>query len=172
MVERNFLGSWGAMAAGLGFLAAGVFILAVPPDTVLNTAAGPVGQLLIGVSGLVLGGGGFVLGLRSLVRPRVLLRYGPEGVTVDRYPPVAWIDIESIVVRQVNYGSGAQLLLRLRADGHVPRPRRGVVAPLLHVIGGAVVWGAGPWLPVRNDTAVAATTLGHHLDAARQHYTG
>lgn len=171
VVERNPLGPWGAIAAGLFFFVASVFILIVPPGGILARATGPGGQVLVGLGGLGLGGGGLVLGIRSLVRPRVLLRYGPAGVTVDRYPPVEWTDIESIVVRQVNYGSGAQLLLRLRADLSPPRPRRGVVAPLLHLIGGVVVWGPGPWLPVRNDTAVAAGRLRDRLIAARRRYT-
>lgn len=170
-MERNALGPWGAIAAGLFFLAAGVYILLVPPTAALNRAAGPVGQLLVGLSGLLLGGGGLVLGVRSLLRPRVLLRYGPEGVTVDRYPLVAWDDIASIGLREVSYGSGKQLVLRLRGDGNLPRPRRGVVAPLLHVLGRVFVWGPGPWLPVRNDTAVPADRLHRRLAAARRRYS-
>lgn len=171
VLERNPLGSWGAILAGLAFFAAGAYILVVPSRTNLASAAGWAGQVLVGFSGLALGGGGFVLGVRSLVRPRVLLRYGPEAVTVDRYPLVPWHDIESIVVLSVSYGSKAQLLLRLRDHLDVRRPRRGIVAPLLHVIGRMVVWGPGPWLPVRNDTAVAAGKLGDRLETARRRYT-
>lgn len=169
--ERPTLGV-GTIVASTVFLVGGLFALAVPPAVAVSEAVGPVLRGVVGVAGVAAGAGGLVLGLRGLLRPRVLLRVEARGVTVDRYPLLPWGAIADIEVGAVSYARGRQLLLRL-ADGiAVPPPRRGVVAPLLHRIGAGLVWGTGR-VPVRADTELPPDDVrALLLDARRQHAPG
>lgn len=154
--ERPTLGALTVVVAVL-FLVASAWLLSVPPRAAANAAFSPL-QMVVGAGGVALRAGALVLGVRGLLRPRVLLRADERGVLVDGYPLLPWSDITSVEVIPVPYARGRQLLLRLSEGRTAPSPRGGVVAPLLHGLGRSVHWGPDA-VPVRADSGVPPDEL-------------